>query len=80
MTDMQQRGGIPGEPPLSLDVLADLHAGVLPDDVGARLWPRVRADPSAESMLTALDATQSRPGRARHHGTAAHARRFRGSP
>ena len=59
MTDMQQRGGIPGEPPLSLDVLADLHAGALPDDVAARLWPRVRADPSADAMLTALDATQA---------------------
>lgn len=59
MTDMQQRGGIPGEPPLNLDVLADLHAGVLPDDVAARLWPRVRADPAADAMLTALDATRA---------------------
>jgi hypothetical protein len=59
MTDMQQRGGIPGEPPLDLDVLADLHAGVLPDDVAARLWPRVRADPAADAMLTALDATRA---------------------
>ncbi|HEY2694544.1 MAG TPA: hypothetical protein VGJ45_03690 [Pseudonocardiaceae bacterium] len=59
MTDMQQRGGMPGEPPLSLDVLADLHAGALPDDVAARLWPRVRADPTADAMLTALDATRA---------------------
>jgi hypothetical protein len=59
MTDMQQRGGMPGEPPLSLDVLADLHAGALPDDVAARLWPRVRADPAADATLTALDATQA---------------------
>ena len=59
MTDMQQRGGMPGEPPLSLDVLADLHAGALPDDVAARLWPRVRADPAADAMLTALDATRA---------------------
>ena len=59
MTDMQQRGGTPGEPPLSLDVLADLHAGALPDDVAARLWPMVRADPAAAATLTALDATRA---------------------
>ena len=59
MTDMQQRGGTPGEPPLSLDVLADLHADALPDNVAARLWPRVRADPAASATLTALDATQA---------------------
>ena len=59
MTDMRQRGGIPGEPPLDLDVLADLHAGVLPDDVAARLWPRARADPAADAILTALDETRA---------------------
>lgn len=59
MTDMQQRGGMPGEPPLSLDVLADLHAGAVPDDVAARLWPRVRADPAASATLIALDATRA---------------------
>ena len=59
MTDMQQRGGTPGEPPLSLDVLADLHAGAMPDDVAARLWPRVRADPDAGATLAALDATRA---------------------
>ncbi|HJP75442.1 MAG TPA: hypothetical protein VJ914_14305 [Pseudonocardiaceae bacterium] len=59
MTDMQQRGGTPGEPPLSLDVLADLHAGAVPDDVATRLWPRVRADPAASATLTALDATRA---------------------
>lgn len=59
MTDMQQRGGTSGEPPLSLDVLADLHAGVVPDDVAARLWPRARADPDAGATLAALDATRA---------------------
>jgi hypothetical protein len=59
MTDMQQRSGTPGEPPLSLDVLADLHAGAVPDDVAARLWARVRADPAATATLTALDATRA---------------------
>lgn len=59
MTDMQHRGGTPGEPPLSLDVLADLHAGALPDDVAARLWPRVRSDRAATATLSALDATRA---------------------
>lgn len=59
MTDMRRRGGTAGEPPLTVDVLADLHADALPDDVAARLWPRVRADPVANATLTALDATRA---------------------
>ncbi|HEX3785264.1 MAG TPA: hypothetical protein VHX38_36895 [Pseudonocardiaceae bacterium] len=58
MTDMQQRGGTPGEPSLSVDLLADLHAGALPDVVAGQLWPRVRADPRAASVLAALEATK----------------------
>ncbi len=59
MTDMQQRGGAPGEPPLSADLLADLHGGALPAPVAAALWPRVRADPRADAVLAALEATRS---------------------
>ncbi|MET0197535.1 MAG: hypothetical protein ABW364_09905 [Rhodococcus fascians] len=48
------------EPPYSPDLLADLHAGVLPDAVSAQLWPRVRQDPDAARILDALDAVTER--------------------
>jgi hypothetical protein len=44
-------------PPWPVDVLADLHAGVLDADVADELWPRVRDDPEAAAVLDALDAT-----------------------
>jgi hypothetical protein len=44
-------------PPFPLDLLADLHAGVLDDDVAAALRPRVEADAGARAILDALDAT-----------------------
>lgn len=62
MTDRQSAdgpGSVPAGPPFSVDLVADLHAGVLPDDVAARLWPRVRADPEAMKVVAALDATRS---------------------
>lgn len=43
-------------PPYSLDLLSDLHAGVLPESVSARLWPRVRRDPDAMHVIEQLDA------------------------
>ncbi|MGU3291247.1 anti-sigma factor family protein [Williamsia sp. M5A3_1d] len=46
-------------PPFPIDLIADLHAGVLPDDEAAALWPRVRADPAARRVLDALDATRA---------------------
>ncbi|MGJ0118654.1 hypothetical protein ACQ7HM_05565 [Williamsia sp. MIQD14] len=46
-------------PPFSIDLVADLHAGVLPEDEAAVLWPRVRADPAARRILDALDATRA---------------------
>jgi hypothetical protein len=58
MTDLQQGGGTPGESPLSVEILADLHAGALPDAVASGLWPRVRAAPQAGAVLAALDATK----------------------
>jgi len=47
-------------PPFSRDLLADLHAGVLDDDLAVRLWPLVRADPEASDFLARLDATRGR--------------------
>lgn len=49
-------------PPYSADMLADLHAGVLDDDLSARLWPLVRADPDSAAFLEQLDAVQSQLG------------------
>lgn len=53
MTD-NTRSGPPG-PPWSVDVLADLHAGVLDAETSAQLWPRVNADPEARAVIEALD-------------------------
>lgn len=47
-------------PPYSADLLADLHAGALDDDVAARLWPAVRRDADAMAVIAALDEVQSR--------------------
>ncbi|GAA1459188.1 hypothetical protein [Williamsia maris] len=62
MTDRQSADGptsVPSGPPFPVDLVADLHAGVLPDEVAAELWPRVRADPDAMGVIAALDATRS---------------------
>ncbi|HEU0086948.1 MAG TPA: hypothetical protein VFQ77_04770 [Pseudonocardiaceae bacterium] len=53
----QARSADPAVQPLSLDLLADLHAGVLDEAVAAVLRARVAADPSARTVLAALDAT-----------------------
>jgi hypothetical protein len=54
MTGMER---VPMGPPWSVDLIADLHAGVLPPEVAAQLRPRVEADPDAREILQALDAT-----------------------
>jgi hypothetical protein len=59
MTDESRGIGGTVGPPWSVDVLADLHAGVLDDDRAAQLWPVVNADPEAHAILDALDATQA---------------------
>lgn len=59
MTDTRRPAGGPSGPPWSVDVLADLHAGVLDEAEAARLWPRVEADPEAMAVIAALDATRS---------------------
>jgi hypothetical protein len=59
MTDESRGIGGTIGPPWSVDVLADLHAGVLDDARAAELWPLVNADPEAQEILAALDATQA---------------------
>ncbi|EIF01202.1 hypothetical protein [Saccharomonospora glauca] len=59
MTDESRgRGGLVG-PPWSVDVLADLHAGVLDEQEAAELWPRVNADPDARAIIEALESTKA---------------------
>ena len=43
------------EPPLTVELLADLQAGLLDDQSAARLRQRVRNDPEAQRMLQALN-------------------------
>lgn len=45
------------EPPYSRELLADLHAGALDEELASALWPRVRAEQGAGAVLGALDAT-----------------------
>jgi hypothetical protein len=49
-------------PPYSEDLLADLHAGVLPDSVSDRLWPLVRSDPQAMAVIDSLDRVTEQLG------------------
>lgn len=56
MTD-ESRGIEAIGPPWSVDLLADLHAGVLDEREAAQLWPRVQADPEARAIVEALEAT-----------------------
>src|SRR6201998_4279866 len=43
------------DPPLTVEPLADLQAGLLDDDSAARARKRVREDPRAEQILRALN-------------------------
>lgn len=43
------------EPPLTVELLADLQAGLLDDDSAARVRRRVREDPEAQGVLRALN-------------------------
>ena len=43
------------DPPLTVELLADLQAGLLDDDAAARVRKRVREDPEAEKVLRALN-------------------------
>lgn len=48
-----------GSARFSDELLADLHAGVLPPDQAAQLWPQVYADPEASAVIEALDRVSS---------------------
>ena len=43
------------QPPYSIDLIADLHADNLPDDIAPQLWTLATADTDASHMLAALD-------------------------
>ncbi|MGC4960780.1 hypothetical protein [Gordonia sp. DT101] len=45
------------QPPYSTDLLADLHADVLPPDVAEYMRSRITDDPDARAVLDALDRT-----------------------
>lgn len=47
---------LPSGPPWSLDVVADVQAGVYPPDVTQRLRALIAEDPEAAAILSALDA------------------------
>ncbi|GAA0507904.1 hypothetical protein GCM10011581_20250 [Saccharopolyspora subtropica] len=57
MSGEQRRSGAPQGPPWSLDLLADLHAGVLDQQTADELRVQVQDDPEAREILAALDAT-----------------------
>ncbi|GAA2060188.1 hypothetical protein [Williamsia deligens] len=63
MTDDRTPAGEPsgesaaGEPTVPLDLIADLHAGVLSEEDARSVRARVDADPRAQRVLAALDAT-----------------------
>ncbi|MEV0109129.1 hypothetical protein AB0H42_22680 [Nocardia sp. NPDC050799] len=43
------------QPPFPAELLADLHAGNIDPELGARLWPAVQRDPDAKRYLDSLD-------------------------
>ncbi|SNR27710.1 hypothetical protein SAMN06265360_101108 [Haloechinothrix alba] len=57
MTDTRRGADSASGRPWSVDLLADLHAGVLGEGDAARLWERVRHDSEAMDILRSLDAT-----------------------
>jgi hypothetical protein len=69
-----------GSDRLSAQLLADLHAGNLPPDVAAALWPRVRSDPDAERIIAALDGVSGRLERLGAHGAAGASQRPAAGP
>ncbi|MEH6794270.1 MAG: hypothetical protein V7694_09050 [Rhodococcus sp. (in: high G+C Gram-positive bacteria)] len=46
--------------PFSPELLAELHADALPEDVSERLWPLVRLDEESMRVLAGLDAVSAR--------------------
>ncbi|MCT1355920.1 MULTISPECIES: hypothetical protein [Gordonia] len=54
--DDHETGDVP-DPPYSAEILADLHAGALPDRTAAHIRSRIVDDVAAQSILAALDHT-----------------------
>lgn len=52
---MGEPDDVAAEPPLTVELLADLQAGLLDDESAARVRQRVREDPAAENILRALN-------------------------
>src|SRR5437588_3907241 len=50
------------DPPLTVELLADLQAGLLDNGAAARLRNRVRADPDAQQMMHALNRVRREIG------------------
>ena len=50
-----ERDDAGADPPLTVESLADLQAGLLDDDTAARLRKKVRADPEARQTMDALN-------------------------
>jgi hypothetical protein len=53
--DPADPGATDADPPPTVELLADLQAGLLDDDAAARIRKRVREDPRAEQILRALN-------------------------
>jgi hypothetical protein len=53
--DAADRDAADADPPLTVELLADLQAGLLDDDSAARVRKRVRDDPQAEEIMRALN-------------------------
>ncbi|MET9200544.1 hypothetical protein [Gordonia sp. NPDC003585] len=54
---MTPRSDLP-DPPYSAELLADLDAGVLPDDVAAHMFQQIAHDTSAQAVLRSLTDTR----------------------
>jgi len=59
MTDRSRGTGGAVGPPWSVDLIADLQAGVLDQREATELWPQVEADPEARAILAALSSTSA---------------------
>ncbi|MGQ0776457.1 MAG: hypothetical protein ACT4NY_18860 [Pseudonocardiales bacterium] len=58
-TDAPGSPGDPTQAPLTLELLADLHADLFDEPLATQLRRRVAADSQAAAVLTALDATMA---------------------
>jgi hypothetical protein len=61
-----------GDPPLTVELLADLQAGLLDDAQAGRLRKRIRADPAAQRTVRALNQVRRDVGALGTDATSAH--------